>query len=227
MKSYNLPYWETLKLNVPRSGIICFLLCYFLAAYLYPGGHLENKYARGYDHLRNFYCDLQEPQNQLGINSQSRPIILLGNSILFLSLIPFWISLVTLFQSSQLAKNAIRYLGVSSMIAFTLLPFMHGLAVNLGFLAGILAATIALIHLIKDRRLSLAVILSVALSLGVMSYFMWFLKFHYEMVPIIQKIFLLITFTWVFACLRKIQKLHGQDWRSLAKFDFNSLSEKT
>ena len=72
---------------LPVFGIGSFLILYFYAAELYPGGTRIDPASIGFSHLKNFWCDLLDSTSYSGSANPGRPYALIATILLPLSLI--------------------------------------------------------------------------------------------------------------------------------------------
>ncbi len=111
----NLFYKRLLTVLVPL-GISVFVLLYFIATLLYPGGSSINKTADGFSWLHNYWCNLLNPIAINGDVNKAQPLALLALIILCVTLLYFWFQFTKQFQTTKVFQLIIR--GSSSIALF-------------------------------------------------------------------------------------------------------------
>ena len=141
-----------------RAAIVAFAALIVLAMRVYPGGTAWDRTTRGHDFWLNYLCDLArgvaldgEP-NPLGSALARSAIVILA-----LGLVPFFLSLPTLFPARARLGFAIRLLGsvgAVGAVAVGLLPNdrygdVHVYAILTGGVPGLAAAALAVVGLVR------------------------------------------------------------------------------
>jgi hypothetical protein len=192
---------------VPIFGIALFVIFYFCAASLYPGGTRLDPSSPGYSHAHNFWCDLLDATSYSGAANRGRPFALTATVVLPLSLIPFWLFVPTLFRASRATCLAVSTTGIASMLIAALLPIAHDSALNgaCAFLA--VASATSLVCLFQSRELGLLGLAAIALAVSTVNFVMWKTGYRLDVMPMVQKTATLLSLSWILATsVRIIQK---------------------
>lgn len=192
------------------AGIGAFIVLYFYAAALYPGGNRFDHRVQGFSHLANYWCDLLEQVAFSGSTNPGRPFAILATVLLPLSLVPFWIQVPVLFRPSSVLQPLVRIAGPAAMM-FSILVFSarHDLAINIASVFGFIALTSTLLGLVSMRRAALAALTLVPLGLAGVSYLMWQTGDFPGVMPVVQKMAFAAFFLWIAAASRAICKNSG------------------
>ncbi len=194
----------------PLYGILSFLILYFPATFLYPGGTKFNAHTVGYSFVDNFWCDLFVESGYNGLYNPGRPFAILAMALLALGLVFFWYTIPYLYWEKIYKVRITRFCGCLSMF-FAALVFTehHDLCINLAGFFGCVAILSMLIGFLEvgERWLVWLGFLNLLL-IGICLY-MWHTGFGLTALPIIQKFTFLLFFLWVgmgsFRCLLRLR----------------------
>lgn len=136
-----------------RYGILLFLIFYFFAAALYPGGNAFNTTATGFSWRYNYWCNLL---NETAINGSPNPgarFAKAGMFVLSLSLSLFFISAPSRLQLKDALKLLIRFTGIAAMVTALLLgsSLPHDWITNLASGLGLIAMGGLLVGIYRNR----------------------------------------------------------------------------
>lgn len=183
---------------LPLYGIGIFLLLYFLAAVLYPGGSNADSVSEGYSLRNNYWCDLMADYAKNGHDNPARPVAIIAWVILCLSISLFWIYLPGLFPVKSINHKIIQGGGTIAMSAaiFSFTKF-HDTVINLAGLFGSVTLILAFIEFKKAHRYDLLALGLFCYFLGLINYFIYTTHIFISQLPVLQKVtyaFCLMTF---------------------------------
>jgi hypothetical protein len=178
-------------------GIIISLLLLLVATLYYPGGSQQDKNSIGYNWKNNYLSNLFEVKAVNGLENGSRHWAMAGMLFLCASIALFFIEFPKKIPSKGAAK-IIRYCGVGAAIfAFLAVTPYHDTVITI-------ASTLALINMFYitvsafKSKLHLFGILSVVCLLAAYGCnYVYFTRSYVEYLPLLQKIALVITITWI------------------------------
>jgi hypothetical protein len=181
----------------PVIGICFFIILYFIAAALYPGGSEINRSAKGFSWRHNYWCDLLETHAENGEPNTARPVAIAAMAILCISVGSFWYFVPRLFAFNPFIKKIIQWTGILSMsiIVFLQADF-HDIVINTAGLSGIIAITGTLIGLYKNHSYLLFVAGVLCLLLFFLNNYIYYTKQLIYYLPVIQKISFLLFLLW-------------------------------
>lgn len=201
---------KNIWLLTPVLGTLIFVLLYFFATLLYPGGSQVDKNSIGFSWVNNYWCNLL---NETAINGQpntSRSIALAGMFVLCLTLSFFWYYFPKQITMHKSLRQIIQVSGILAMIIAFLLftKINHNLVTNAASTFGGLATIGTFIVLYKNKyhklfQFGLFNILLVGLNN--------LCYYKYELItflPVVQKISFVTFLVWI--CSISIQ-LYNRD----------------
>lgn len=144
---------KNIWLLVPIFGTLIFVLLYFFAAYLYPGGSQVDKNSIGFSWTNNYWCNLLNDKAINGQVNPSKPIALFGMFVLCLTLALFWTIFPRQIIISKTLKRVIQVSGILAMIIAFLLftQINHDLVTNAASSFGAIATMGTFIGLYKNK----------------------------------------------------------------------------
>jgi hypothetical protein len=183
---------------IPLAGICIFIVLYIIAATVYDGGNQLDQNSKGFSILHNYWCDLLNDKAQNGKPNASRPLAISGMIIICTSLIFFWYYLPEAFNTDKFKKATIRIPGIISMITGMLIfTDLHDDAITCsGFFGGI-AFIATCFGLYKSKWYKIFWLGILCLLLGVITFTIYKTREGLLILPMIQKITLLLCLTWV------------------------------
>lgn len=186
-------------LLLPVIGICLFVILYFIAAALYPGGSEVNRLAKGFSWKHNYWCDLLETQAENGEQNTARPMAIIATAVLSISIAAFWYFVPRLFSFKTFLKKIIQYAGIMSMgmLVFLQADF-HDTVINTSGVLGIVAITLALVGLYKNHSYSLFLLGLFCLFLFFLNNYIYYSKNGIGYLAIIQKISFFLFLLWFF-----------------------------
>jgi hypothetical protein len=190
---------------IPVWGMLLFIILYFVAALLFPGGSDFNKSATGFSWRHNYWCELLARHAPNGQTNTARPVAISAMIILAVSLILFWFTIPRLFKNKITGGKLIRFAGIGSMLATPLLlTGFHDPVINIAALLGCIAIIGLLINLFRHKMYLLFGMGILCLLLCVLNNYVYYTKSLLHYLPVIQKITFFIFLSW-FAMLTVTQ----------------------
>lgn len=182
---------------LPVIGFCLFILLYFIAAALYPGGSEVNRSAKGFSWMHNYWCDLLETHAENGESNIARTTAIIAMSVLCLSIALFWYFVPGLFTFKPVFKKIIQYTGILSMVILIFLQAdFHDSIINISGALGIIAITGTLIGLYKNHTYSLFVTGLICLFLFFLNNYIYYTKQLIYYLAIVQKISFFFFLLW-------------------------------
>lgn len=188
------------------SGIIVFVLLYFLAAYYYPGGSNFDAHQVGFKWSTNYWCELLGFNAKNGQHNSARPIGLSGMVILSIAISIFWFNIPKLIPQKKWMNTLLSFSGILSMIcsAFIFSHF-HDLFIYLAVLFGTIAFGLTLNGLHKNQMTVFYIYGIVCLLLILINNAIYLTDYFILYLPWIQKITFFAVFLWI--CLLSLKSL--------------------
>jgi hypothetical protein len=194
---------------LPVAGVGGFILLYFVAASLYPGGTKLDPTTRGYSHLSNYWCDLLDPVSYSGAVNRARPVGMLATIILPLSLIPLWLRVPVLFRRpSGIPGWMVRVAGTTSMVCATLIfTPQHDLLIDVAAGFGGTALVLTAVELARARRFALLGLAVVGFLFAAANWAMWHRKGVFlAATPLVERFAYAAFLLWALAATRAIRR---------------------
>lgn len=142
------------------AGASTFVVLMSFAMALYPGGTWMNRQARGYDVVRNFFCDLSAAVALNGAPNPGATYAAVAMVALALALVPFWLLVAFRLRETPRRSAAVRALGLASAVMLPLVPLLpsarygllHAAAVLVTSLLGLAAGLAAARGLLASKE---------------------------------------------------------------------------
>jgi hypothetical protein len=183
----------------PVAGIIVYLLLYFFAASLYPGGSQADRNSHGYNWMHNYWCNLLSPLALNGMSNTARPYALAGMAVLCLSLILFWWLFFAQPGISAAARILFRACAILSMLfSFFIFTNWHDRVINIAGLFGLVALGAIYGMLAHEKRWALFFTGVVGLVLMLANNIMYHTG-HFYRLPVVQLVTFVFFLTWISA----------------------------
>ena len=182
-------------------GIFIFIILYFIATQLYPGGSQADKYSKGFSWMDNYWCNLLNEHAINGEPNASRPVALAASLILAFSVSVFWyfFPLYTSFKKS--ARIILQWSGIVAMLlAIFLFTGFHDAIINIAGFLGIVSLSGTVIALYKRKFYMLFGWVLFNFLLIALNNYVYFSGSLMNYLPIIQKISFLSFLLW-FSCV--------------------------
>lgn len=188
---------SNIRLLLPVIGFCLFIILYFVAAALYPGGSEVNRSAKGFSWMHNYWCDLLETHAENGEPNKAKTIAIIAMSVLCLSIALFWHFIPRLFSFKSLFKKIIQYTGILSMIILVFLQVdFHDMVINISGVLGIIAIAGTLIGLYKNQSYILFILGLLCVFLFFLNNYIYYTKQWLYHLAIIQKLSFLLFLLW-------------------------------
>ncbi len=190
---------KSILILAPFFGTILFILLYFIATLLYPGGSQVDKNSIGFSWINNYWCNLLNENAINGRHNAAKPIAMMGMSILCLTLAFFWF----LFpRHIKVGKNLQLVIQISGTLAVAIAFFLftninHDLVTNLASIFGLIATVGILVGLYKTKWLGLFAFGLLNILLFVVNNYVYYIKGLIIYLPVIQKISFATFLIWI------------------------------
>lgn len=188
-------------------GVCLFILLYFIAASLYPGGSQADKTTSTFSWVNNYWCDLLSERAKNGQNNSARLIAVLSWVILCFSISVFWYFLPQLLLLTAKGKKTIRVCGIGAMmVAVFLFTSLHDVVIQVGGVLGFIAFIITFAGFYKNRMYGLFYTGLFCVALMGLNYYIMVaggLSFY---LPVVQKITFIIVLLWILFVNRKLYR---------------------
>ncbi len=183
---------------IPPAGVICFIVLYIVAAFMYPGGNYLDPSQKGFSILHNYWCDLLNEKAVNGETNPASPVAITAMVILCVSLMFVWYSMPKLFLINNTLKTIIQVSGIISMaIALFIFTRYHSEAITYAGLFGGIAFLATFIGLYRSGRYTLFALGILCLVMGVVTFTIYKTRECLIILPFIQKVTLLLCLVWL------------------------------
>ncbi len=194
-------WWIRLSL----FGIFIYILLFAGAASLYPGGSYEDKTAKGYSWLNNYWCDLLSEDAKNGMANTARPMAIAAWFVLCFSLSIFWYVLPEKFLITATHKKIIRFCGVVAMaIAAVLFTSLHDEVIYLGGIFGFISLAGIFVALQKSKLYRFFYSGIICALLIAINYYIVLTETQIALLPLIQKITFAVILLWIFFICKRL-----------------------
>lgn len=206
---------------VVSASVAAFVAFELMAMFLYPGGTWWDSTTRGASFWQNYLCDLE---SEVALNHMpnlegsrfGKAAIL----VMIVGLAPFWWIVPRLFGTLPRLGRAVRVLGLISLagiVGVGLMPssrfgWLHGVAVVIAGVPGLSAAVLAVVALTRaEARPRTAAALGGAMLVFALTDFSLYTRTMIAggpgplVLPVSQKIALLLLLMWMIVVARKAQ----------------------
>ena len=200
----------------PIAGIVIFVLLYFIASILYPGGSQADTASKGFSWLHNYWCNLL---NENGINGKYNPgryFAITGMLVLCISMAIFWWLFAQLIPFNKRFSIALQVSAIASACCgFFLFTRYHDIVINLtGLLAFVaFAGTFAGLYKTGWRKLFWLGVFNIGLI--AINNLIYYNKTYIAYLPVVQKITFVFFLVWI--CLIDLELFRlGKQSKELA-----------
>lgn len=182
-----------------RTGIILYIVLYFIAASLYPGGNSFNEKTPGFSWRYNFWCNLLNETAINGEPNSGQLFAIAGLLVLSISLSLFFIAAPGALRLNEATRMAIRISGTTAMLSALLLasPLPHDLITNIASGLGLIAMGGLLLGLYRSGLRFLFVWALLNLFLVVLNNWFYLDPELIRDLPLVQKISFLSFLLWI------------------------------
>ncbi|NNK10387.1 MAG: hypothetical protein HKP08_03500 [Flavobacteriaceae bacterium] len=184
---------------IPIFGMVCFVILYLIAAWVYPGGSASKPQQVGFSFWNNYLCDLLDEIAINGTLNSSRLYARLALAVLCGSLMFLWFYIPKLF----IKKTANQYImWFSGLLAFLVVFFMagrsHDLIVRIAGGFGVIAFISCSLELFRTGYKGLGVLGLICLVIFSVNYYIYETDVSITLLPIVQKITFVTCLLWFF-----------------------------
>ena len=186
--------------NIPTTvpGTILFILLYFVATLLYPGGSQADPHSTGFSWQHNYWCNLLSKDALNGQPNTARPVALTALVILGLTLALFWYRFSRYMHLGNTSRLAMQISGLLSMsFALLIASPWHDLVINISGGCGVIALAGTFSGLYIYRWWWLLIWGFINLLLVFINTYIYNTKVFIDLLPVIQKISFLSFLGWV------------------------------
>jgi len=179
-------------------GILSFVVLYFYATTLYPGGSQANPNSMGYDWINNYWCNLLNQHATNGDINPARPFAIFGMVILCMTMVIFFYQVGEFLVENQVWKRLIQWNGGLSMI-FGVLIFtsFHDVMTLISSLFGLVVVFGIIKEIYRSELTFFKISGTVCLLLLTVNNLIYYSSYFIEWLPLIQKISFLVVLSWV------------------------------
>jgi len=186
-----------LKYHWPAIGIAIALCLFVVAAMYYPGGTTDSAVTIGYNWAHNFVSSLFAARALNGAPNPARVIAIPAMLLMCVSL-GVMFRRIAMKVNSRVHKQTIEIGGIGAMVyAFLVVTPMHDLMVTIGLLFWLVALFATMHALSIERRGLLSGWGALCIALTLLSAVMYYGKVFYGLLPIVQKVSLVIWIGWL------------------------------
>ena len=166
-----------------------FVLFYWVAASLYPGGSWADPSQVGFSWRHNYLCDLLDTLSMNGELNPGRHWARASLGVLCAGLLLLWYQLPALMQPSSVLRMLLR---LSSAAAFGTMVFLragtHDLIVRIAGIFGLVALLSAVIGLWRSGRPGMSILGGWCLGIFLLNYAVYETGSLIRALPLIQKV---------------------------------------
>jgi hypothetical protein len=174
---------------LPIAGFVLFIILYFVAASLYPGGSDADEQSKGFSWQHNYWCELMTPTADNGTVNTSRPVAIGAMIILAASIGLCWYFTAELFTKKEKGRWLISYPGMLSMaLLFFLFTGEHDKTINFSGGFGMLALIASLVIIYRRGQYILFGLGIVCVVLCAANNYIYYSTRFFEHLALIQKI---------------------------------------
>jgi hypothetical protein len=143
---YNIP----IEILIPLIGMLLFLVFYFKAAMIYPGGSQFFPSEEGFSFQNNYLCDLLDSNTRSGAPNPSKSLARFALFLLCSCLTVLWYYIPKLFKKKGVPILIVRVAGISALgTTLFLSTAAHDLVIYISGFIGLLAMVITVMELFK------------------------------------------------------------------------------
>ncbi len=199
---------KNIMLLIPIFGTVVFVMLYFVATLLYPGGSQVDKNSVGFSWANNYWCNLLNDNAINGHPNPAKPVAIAGLFVLSLTLTFFWYVFPKYSNLSPKLKLTVQISGAISMIiaCFLFTGINHDLITNLASFFGLIATIGTFIGLYKIKWFGLFLFGLLNIVLVGLNNYLYYTNGLIIYLPVIQKVTFATFLIWL--CFINL-KLHS------------------
>jgi len=170
---------------------------FLIATLRYPGGSEYNKASPGFDWGNNYICNLFDSKAINGLANPSKPWADCAMLCLGATFALFFYRSSKKIPSAR-AAGIVKYVGVGSMLfAVLVVTPLHNIVVTVAGTGALVCMFYITVFLFRSKLLFLKMLSIICLIVFYGCSFIYYTRIYLELLPIVQKIWLLIIFIWV------------------------------
>ena len=182
---------------LPLIGMLLFVICYVVAAGLYPGGSWNDLAQPGFSWRHNYLCDLLDARAVNGMLNTGKYWARAALAFLCLGLMVLWYHLPLLTKGPAWFRNLLRYSGMGALGAMVFLRAdTHDLTVRIAGVFGLVALSLLLFGLWKQGHKIFVFLGGWCLGMFLVNYTIYETGDFVYWLPLIQKITFLSFIVW-------------------------------
>lgn len=190
---------------LPVGSFTVALGLYGLASWSYPASEWDGT---GYDHVRQYWCDLLRETSPSGAVNAGRDYALVATCLLPLSLVPLWFKVPALLNPERWPVRLVPLAGTLAMSSLALVGTgAHDQVLHVGALMGSCAMAVVLTSLDASRHPLATSSARLAAGLAVINYVLWVTGMYPLATPLSQKAALLAAAVWVVTTCSAISRV--------------------
>ncbi len=191
---------------IPIFGIVLYVILFFIATFLYTGGHETAHDAKGFSWVHNYWCDLMAVE-KFGRYNEAHLIAKAGHIVITASVLVFFLVFPYLFESINRRLRGVQLFGALAMISILFVfTEWHNTSINLMVFFGLIAGILGLVELWQSKKKKTLLGAIICLSANVVGYLMYATNFFIEFLPAFQKVIIVITFIWIIKVCLSIRR---------------------
>jgi membrane-associated HD superfamily phosphohydrolase len=195
-----MPLGKKIWLLSPTIGISLFVLLFYYATLLYPGGSYFNNELTSFSWLQNYWCDLLKDPT---LSQKSNPATLIATFamlVISVSVCSFWIISTHIYPNPKHHRiiQLSGSIGIFSLLLL-LVKSYHNIGLLLAGGFSLLAFSLTLINAYQQRFKALFLLACIAIILSLISYSLFFFGYYAIALPIVQKLNLVAIGVWMIA----------------------------
>ena len=187
-----------LKKYAVLSGVIIALILLYIATLNYPGGSQFDKNSRGFYLTKNYLSNLFDEKAVNGENNNARVWAVAGIFFLSMSFATFFFRFSKKIPSAGAASAIIKYVGTGSMVlACFVVTSFHDQIITLSGAGALLCIFYITVFLFRSKLHFMKFLSIICLLAACTCNFIYYTQYHLELLPVMQKVSLLIAITWI------------------------------
>lgn len=191
--------WQRTKTKfrvlLPTVGIGIFVVLYFYAAHLYPGGSQADTQVVGFSWIHNYWCNLLNVEAMNGDFNPARPVAIFGMVVLCSSFGLFFYDFPNYLDVGRLGKRPIQISGIASMLlAVLIFTSLHDSMITLSSILALLPLLALFVGLYGSASFWWGI--GCVVLMGINNYIYYSGQYRVAL-PLIQKITFALVLLWV------------------------------
>jgi len=195
-----MPLGKKIGLLSPTIGIVLFVLLFYYATLLYPGGSPFNHELTSFSWLQNYWCDLLKDPSLSQRSNPAATVATVALWVISITVCLFWIISTRIYPNPKHHRiiQLSGSLGILSMLLL-LVKSYHNIGLLLAGSFSLLAFSLTLINAYQQQFKTLFLLACIAIIFSLISYSLFFFGYYSVALPIIQKLNLIAIGIWMIA----------------------------